>query len=708
MHHPVSHPVRAVPSTLAATLLPAALLLLAAPRAPASEVSAYLPLNLAPALEARVERVLALAGVTVLERPIRVETVAAALGAACRIDAPLCAQVRRDLRRYQQDWGVSHAGVEAAAVHGGRPRSAAPALQATPLIQPNQYGAPMDARWQANLGAYLGLGSHVLLNGGAVAYPGRVNPTGSYLSVGTARAQIDVGFRPHWWSPLQDSSMLIGTEAATMPSVTVSNTDALTRLGIRYEVFLARMSYSNHIVWNYPNPGAPGGYSPGFTSGYPRLAGFHVSFEPVAGWSVGVSRLMQYGGGLRGGNSIKDFFKTFANASKYENLNAGQNSNSEFGNEQVEFSSSLLVPARRPVALYFDYAAEDSFHSENYRFGSGALSGGFFLPELRPNLQLRYEFSEWQSNWYTHHIFQDGMSNYGVVDGNWGADWRQFNASVGAQSQMLALSWQSPRGFDLDVHYRTVQNGRGSGIDYKRAHELSLQWAEPWSSFELGGEVDGGRDEYGSAFARLGLFVRLDGAARPPVSAGEAMHAEEAGGAAQAGAGASGADQASAPSSRYERFVSMGMALSHLDYERDAGAVPPLKTYQGSAHLGFGARRLGDAHSDLGAGIDLDNIRGRLFTGLRALDYRYRMGSSLALTAFFGAGRYAARTPAYGWYAGVGAQWRNLFPGWDASVEYRDGDHLVRNKVLPGEVTIIYPNEFYSFKGEAIYVSRRF
>ena len=69
-----------------------------------------------------------------LARPIRVETVAAALSAACRVDAPLCAQVRRDLRRYQQDWGVSNAGVEGAAVHGGQPTSAAPGLQATPLI----------------------------------------------------------------------------------------------------------------------------------------------------------------------------------------------------------------------------------------------------------------------------------------------------------------------------------------------------------------------------------------------------------------------------------------------------------------------------------------------------------------------------------------------------------------------------------------------
>ena len=77
------------------------------------------------------------------------------------------------------------------------------------------------------------------------------------------------------------------------------------------------------------------------------------------------------------------------------------------------------------------------------------------------------------------------------------------------------------------------------------------------------------------------------------------------------------------------------------------------------------------------------------------------------MTGFFGAARYAALTPAYGWYLGLGAQWRNIFPGWDAGVDVRLGDHLVRNK-LPGETVIIWPNEFYKIKGEAFYLSRRF
>ena len=637
-----------------------------------SEVSAYLPVNLAPGLEARVEHLLLLANRAVMARPIRVATVLAALPAACRVDAVLCAQVRRDLAPWLRDAALTYASAQLAG------------SQAADSIQPNQHSAPMDAHWQASLGGYLGLGQHVLLNAGAVAYPGRVNPSGSFVSVGNAHAQIDLGFRDHNWSPMKESSMMVGTEAATMPSITLSNTAPLTRWGIQYEIFQARMSYSERIAWQ-------GGY----TSGNPLLAGFRMSVEPVPGWSLATSRLMQYGGGARCGCTLHDFFNAFVHTTRYENTSGQLSKDQDFGNQQVAFSSELQVPTRHPLSLYIEYAAEDTFHAENYRFGSSALSGGFWLPELRPNLQLRYEFSEWQSNWYVHHIYQDGLSNYGVVLGNWGAEWRLRGDGVGGQSHFLDLRWQLERGDDLNASYRTLQNAPGSGIDYRRAHELSLQWTRPWNALEIGAQFDIGRDVYGTTFGRLSALARLDGDLRV-----------RSRGATLAGSAAT-PENAELRTSRYERFVDGGLGLTHLSYEQDADAVPAVNSFHGSAHVGVGVRRLGDAHSDFGVRMDLDNISGRLFTGLRALDYRYRFGSSLAVTGFIGAARYAALTPAYGWYLGLGGQWRNIFPGWDAGVDLRLGDHLVRNK-LPGEAVIIWPNEFYKIKGEVFYLSRRF
>ena len=149
------------------------------------------------------------------------------------------------------------------------------------------------------------------------------------------------------------------------------------------------------------------------------------------------------------------------------------------------------------------------------------------------------------------------------------------------------------------------------------------------------------------------------------------------------------------------------MFTSKMDYEQDAGAVPPVNSTHGSFHLGVGVRRAFSRYNDFGARIEFDNVSGKLFTALRAIDYRHRYGPTFAASLFFGAARYDALTPAYGWYGGAGVQWRELWKNWDAGVDYRIGDHMVRNKT-PGEPVIIWPNAFYTIQGPSIYMSRRF
>ena len=74
---------------------------------------------------------------------------------------------------------------------------------------------------------------------------------------------------------MTDSSMLIGTQARTMPGITLSNYTPLTKFGFQYEVFMAEMSRIDDIA-----------FEGGTTSGKPRLAGLQVSIEPVRGWSL--------------------------------------------------------------------------------------------------------------------------------------------------------------------------------------------------------------------------------------------------------------------------------------------------------------------------------------------------------------------------------------------------------------------------------------
>src|SRR3979490_2362054 len=84
--------------------------------------------------------------------------------------------------------------------------------------------------------------------------------------------------------------MLQSTEGPRRASITISNYEPLTRLGFQYEIFWERMARSNHILG--------GGQGTTVQSiGNPKLFGVQLSIEPFSGWSIGVNRTLQYGGG---------------------------------------------------------------------------------------------------------------------------------------------------------------------------------------------------------------------------------------------------------------------------------------------------------------------------------------------------------------------------------------------------------------------------
>ncbi|HEY2664033.1 MAG TPA: capsule assembly Wzi family protein, partial [Candidatus Binataceae bacterium] len=259
----------------------------------AGGVSAYLPLNLEPETERQIERVLILAEEPVLKRPFAVALVELALPKACERDKELCTKVKKYLERYSRDYAVTHASATGSLRRG------------SDVVIPNQHGLTNKSDWEISAQGFVQPSDYFLASAGVIAYSGRTVPTGSMLSFGFNWAQLDVGYRDHWWSPATDSTMMIGTEAPTMPSVTLSNYEPLTRLGFQYEFFLAQMSRSDHIL----------GGGQGTTkqsSGNPKLFGAQFSVEPFSGWSVGVNRQLQYGGGgLPDSPSFlaRDFFK---------------------------------------------------------------------------------------------------------------------------------------------------------------------------------------------------------------------------------------------------------------------------------------------------------------------------------------------------------------------------------------------------------------
>jgi hypothetical protein len=94
--------------------------------------------------------------------------------------------------------------------------------------------------------------------------------------------------------------------------------------------------------------------------------------------------------------------------------------------------------------------------------------------------------------------------------------------------------------------------------------------------------------------------------------------------------------------------------------------------------------------------------------GIRAIDYRYRAGEKLAFSVFAGAARYAAGTAAYGYYGGVGAQWRNVLPGFDLNVDLRGTDKVARDAVLPTDPASAWGDVVYQIYSANLYLSYKF
>ncbi len=655
----------------------AGVLLLCVTPVQARGVSPYLPLNLDPELEREVERVLVLGGKPVMTRPIPAATVLDALPKACEVDPVLCGRVRRALKRYMQNTGVEFLSLEGSVTHGDH------------VTIPNQHGQDQQSPYQASGAAYLQPWDHFLVNVGGVAYDGRQTATGSFVSAGFDWAQLDVGYRDHWWSPMTDSSTLISTEAPTMPSVTISNYAPLTRLGWQYEVFLARMSYSDKIVLTNGE----------YTAGYPKFAGARLGIEPGnAGWSLSANRVIIFGGGAAGGQSFWSVLQAFFDPTKAQTTGFG--TEDVIGKQEASLTSRFIYPGRIPFSIYFEYAGNDTASGNRLSFSKTDLSVGLQFPRLGP-FDVTYEFSEWQPTWYVHGFssvqtgYEDGITNYLLSIGHWFGDQRVFGDAIGGQSNMLRIGWEPGEQGRLELTLRTLANDSYYSVTatpyaYHRANMGTLMYSRPVGDNILGAQVDYGRDVFGGHYSRFSAFYRYGDALR---------------------GGADDTDEAA----EYQR-------PDHTEVHVDVGAVasniladitsdtPRIKSGTGiGPHLTIGARRGVTEHQDVGAAIDADDIHGVSLVGARIVDWRWRFNNPLALNLFLGAARYAAATPAYGFYYGAGLQWREVLPHWDVGVDYRYAQKVDRLRTLPGEPQSGYrPDAYYDISMATLYVSRKF
>ncbi len=647
-----------------------------APLALARGVSPYLPLGTSAEKEREFERVLILAGKPVVRRPVPAAIVLDALPSVCPIDPGLCARVRSYLERYQSSADVTQVVIEADLALGNSKQAL-----------PNSHGRTAQSNWMVAGSAYYQPNDYLLLNAGGLASEGTAVPTGTVLSIGFDLAQVDVGYRDHWLSPSALSSMLISTEAPTMPSITVSNYRPITPLGITYELFAARMSRQDGIS-----------YFGSTTSGYPNLAGIQLGIEPVVGYALTINRLMQYGGGERGGLNLARLRQAYFDSNSVEiNLPDGTFGEEEFGNQVASVTGVMQFPGKVPFSASIEYAGEDNSYAGNYRLGDTALTLGLDFPLLWRRFDLRYEISEWQNVWYVHHLYPKGLTNDGFVLGHWFGDQRKFNDRVGGRSNVLQLGLRTDGGDYWQTTYRTMGFVSSVGyqsvpeVPYEHLQELSVRYSTSWKAHDVAAELTLGRDAFGEKIGRFGVSIDL--------AKGQSGFRD-----------ATAYRQPGVAGDQTEFFVDLGINRSRV-FKIISAEIPNQWTdMRSDYHLGLGARRAVGNRSSLGVRLELDRVDSHSLLSLRALDYQFRLTRSLAANAFFGVGRYDYGAPAFGWYGGLGVQYMDVLPKWDVGVDWRRYDKLSRNRVLTSDPPNNYerPRMHFDINGQSLYISRRF
>ncbi|ATG59242.1 MULTISPECIES: capsule assembly Wzi family protein [Pseudoalteromonas] len=459
----------------------------------ASGVSPYLPLKQNPQLEQLVEKLLVVGeNAHMMSKPYKTSEVLRVLKSVEHSYPSLYQKLFNELALYKQTDAMTYA--KATVAYGNEPKSI-----------PNQRGQKVDTYLKLEAGGFANFGKHFGVSVAGIANEDNLIPTQSFFYFGYEYAQVDIGYREHWYSPFYDSAMIISTNAKTLPSISISNVKPITDFDIRYDLFYMKMKTDPAI-----NSGKELGLK---VPGKPHLAGVHLSFSPFDGLTLGANRLLQFGGGDRS-VGLKDFAKAFFLPGGNDNVNAEETQkfgpNYEVGDQLASLSFDYKAAwFNQPFSFYGDVGLEDTLggtRNNSYNFG-------LYLPYLSENNSLRLENSRWQTEWYWSKLYSQGNTIDKQALGHWGGEQRYFQHYPSAESQSINWVWQYSSSQNIDTTFRRIETemdsngkiGEAAG-PYSIGFELETRYTQQLKNGYWGIELYTGKTVFDDSFFRLGAF----------------------------------------------------------------------------------------------------------------------------------------------------------------------------------------------------------
>ena len=429
-----------------------------------ANVSGYAPINLNPLLERHIDALMLVSNQTSIIKPIAINNIQNAFNQTCKkgLFYSFCQPIGGWLNKRKNSNVAVNGSFELRATDGD-----------TSVSLANQRGVNKDSSYISDITTSWQPNDYLAVNLGGLFWYENNNSEYSFentfISMGQDWAQLDIGYKGNWLSPFKNSAMILSTNAPSIASISLSNSAPLTSLNFKYNFFVGELSSSERIFYNGE-----------FITGQPLLTGVHLSIKPFDGFTLGVNRLLQSGGGDRGGRDLSDFLNAFFDPSGADNINSDLTTDEQFGNQTASFIARIDVAEQTPFSVYMEYAGEDTSDATSWRLGNAALSIGFDIPILFERFSLNVEWSDWQNSWYVHSVYKDGLTNEGYIIGHWAAAERLSNSSiagdgVGSTVINLDLGYTSHQDIRYQFKYKQIDNQNyNDSTTYSTSKELSV------------------------------------------------------------------------------------------------------------------------------------------------------------------------------------------------------------------------------------------
>ncbi|WP_105213311.1 capsule assembly Wzi family protein [Pseudoalteromonas sp. T1lg22] len=467
-----------------ATSVAAAALLLAFSGAAAAKPTAYLPIGYDVNLEQQLDRMFVQTTGTPMSKPYRFSDIDKALAQLKEQNPALFSSINAKLIRYRGEDNITRAGVTLRYEHD----------QTTPLA--NQRGLTTDEWGQVMFEGIWRPNDLMLMQVGLEfrAEAGDLVPYNTFVAIAGEDLQLNIGYKEHWFSPFKTSAQMISTNAKASPSISLGMVaPAHNWWNFDFELFYTELEEVKEGIR----------YQGEWHDGKPRVAGTHISLEPLSGWKLGFNRIMQFGGGPREVD-FGDVLDAFFDPAGSDNSYSEEERETELGDQLASVTSTFYFDWGMPTEIYFEYGGEDTQGGSNFSLGNQVTSFGAYLPQLTSDVALRYEYNKWKTSWYTNGLYKFGNTNDGFVFGHYAGDRRIFGDGVPAEVHALVLDYQQ----DMDSLWQlklTLQDN--DSAQYSGAQELQLLNSSMIDGYRVETQVTYGNDVFDESYGHASVSL---------------------------------------------------------------------------------------------------------------------------------------------------------------------------------------------------------